>query len=202
MWNRTENQIGLALIRHGETDANRERRYLGTTDEPLNEPGRNDLLSRRKNFAYPHVQALFSSPMKRCLETAGILYPGMQPVIIPEWREMDFGRFEYRNYEELKHDREYQAWLDSGGKLPFPGGESRESFTLRCERGFYRMLATLQQENVPAVGMVVHGGTIMALLSRFYGGEYFGYQVENGGGYRCKLEGRGEAARITRIEEL
>ncbi len=39
--------------------------------------------------------------MKRCLETAQILYPGQTPIIIPEWTEMDFGAFEGHNYQEL-----------------------------------------------------------------------------------------------------
>lgn len=202
MWNRTENQVGLVLIRHGETAANRERRYLGVTDEPLSDKGRSLLLSRKEDACYPGVQALFSSPMRRCLETAEILYPGIRPVIIPEWREMDFGRFEYCNYEELKHDREYQAWIDSGGTAPFPGGEDRETFLARCGRGFFKMLGELEQRNGITAGMIVHGGTIMALLSCYYGGAYFDYQVKNGGGYFCQLKGWGEDARITQLEEL
>lgn len=211
MRNRSENQIGLALIRHGETPANRERRYLGWTDEPLSERGREILLSQRTS--YPKVQALFSSPMKRCLKTAEILYPEMRPVVIPEWREMDFGRFEYRSYEELKGDGQYQAWIDSNGTLPFPEGEGREEFVARCERGFWRMLQMLEQKGLYAaglavearahtVGIIVHGGTIMALLSRYYGGDYFDYQVHNGGGYLCRFRGQGTRARITEIQKF
>ena len=132
---RTENQITLVWIRHGETKANQEQRYLGRTDEDLSEKGIETLLSYKKQNFYPKVTHLFTSPMKRCVETGAVLYPELSPVVIPEWREMDFGQFEYKNYEELKDDVRYQAWIDSGGALDFPGGESRENFILRCEKG-------------------------------------------------------------------
>lgn len=190
-----ENQIVLALIRHGATKANRERRYLGKTDESLSEDGMETLLSCRAQNRYPDVDFLFTSPMKRCRETARILYPQLSPVVISEWKEMDFGRFEYKNYEELKGDGQYQAWIDSGGILPFPEGESREDFILRCEKGLQRMCGMLRQMaegrtgEVVRAGAVVHGGTIMALLSVCEGKNYFDYQVSSGGGYLCVAEG-------------
>lgn len=219
MWNRTENQIEIVLIRHGETDTNREHRYLGLTDESLSEEGRRTLLSDKEKFRYPSVQILFSSPMKRCLETAEILYPDMQPMIIPEWREMDFGMFEYCSYEELKSNRQYQAWIESKGMIAFPEGESREDFIARCERGFLHMFELLEQKGILhmfelpeqrgqeektmfSVGMIVHGGTIMALLSRYYGGDYFDYQIKNGGGYLCRIKGWNSNVRVMEIEEL
>lgn len=209
MRNRAENQVILVLIRHGETKANKERRYLGRTDEPLSEEGRENLMLYRQQRCYPKVQYLFVSPMKRCIETAEILYSGLYPVIIPEWKEVDFGRFEYKNYEDLRETAEYQEWVDSGGTLPFPGGESREEFVLRCGSGFERMCSELRcmkefgrmQEPVKA-GLIVHGGTIMALLSRYGEGRYFDYQVPNGRGYVCKLSLCGRGVRITKAEKI
>ncbi|MDE7430027.1 MAG: histidine phosphatase family protein, partial [Lachnospiraceae bacterium] len=189
-----ENQVTLAVIRHGETQANKEHRYLGKTDEPLNKNGMEALLSYQKRKLYPVVDCLFTSPMKRCIETAGVLYPKLCPVVIPEWEEMDFGQFEYKNYEELKEDARYQAWIDSGGILAFPEGESRENFILRCKEGLLRMCGELRkmtelETSVPLrVGMVVHGGTVMALLSSYSKKSYFDYQVSNGRGYLCRME--------------
>lgn len=200
MRNRAEAQVMLALIRHGETEANREHRYLGKTDESLSENGVMTLVSYRERKFYPDVEYLFSGPMKRCLETAKILYPDLRPTVIPEWTEMDFGEFEYRNYEELKGDARYQAWIDSGGTSAFPGGESREQFIWRCERGFVRMCGELRRKAQKCTdisiraGIVVHGGTIMALMSLYDGLHYFDYQTANGRGYVCRLEGWGNDA--------
>lgn len=207
MWNWTENQIRLVLIRHGATPANKEHRYLGKTDEPLSEEGIEELQKKKKKNLYPEVTELFSSPMKRCIQTAELIYPAKEPILIPEWTEMDFGDFEGKNYADLQGDKNYQAWIDSNGTLPFPGGESREYFIERCERGFYGMLeqfsegACVEQANL-TIGAIVHGGTIMALLSRFYGGEYFDYQVANGRGYICTLKGNMKVPQIAKLETL
>ena len=195
MWDWTENQIMLAFIRHGVTQANKERRYLGKTDESLSEEGVEILESYKMQKLYPNVEYLFTSPMKRCTETAKIIYPALCPIVIPEWEEIDFGRFEYRTYEELKDDAEYQEWLRSGGTLDFPEGDSRNDFALRCKSGFIRMCnelsqAARQNTKKPAfVGMIVHGGTIMSLLSLYGRTDYFDYQVSNGRGYVCRLTG-------------
>lgn len=215
MRHRTEGQVTLLLLRHGETQANREHRYLGRTDEPLCTSGIENLLLYKEQSRYPAVQYLFVSPMKRCLETARILYPGLCPVVISEWREMDFGRFEYKNYEDLKNDVEYQAWIDSGGEMDFPEGESRKDFTLRCERGLRQMCETLRRmtaetpEKGASVGVIVHGGIIMALLSSYGGKSYFDCQRVTGGGYLCRMEGwqqdvlsGDEPVRIEVVEEI
>lgn len=210
MRNRTENQVKLVLIRHGETQANRERRYLGKTDESLSEGGTEALLSYKKRKRYPDVEYLFTSPMKRCMETAEILYPDICPVIIPEWEEIDFGRFEYKNYDDLKDDFQYQAWIDSGGSLDFPGGESKKDFILRCESGFIRMCNELRfskavEQNANyyiTVGIIVHGGTIMALLSSYGGNNYFDYQVSNGGGCVCRMTGLGSSVQLRDIIKI
>ena len=120
MRNRTEIKVTLSLLRHGATPANREHRYLGKTDEALSEEGRAELLLKKKEIP---AELLLVSPMLRCRQTAEILFPGRAQVQIPEWTEMDFGRFEGKNYRELNGDPDYQAWIDSGGTLPFPGGE-------------------------------------------------------------------------------
>jgi alpha-ribazole phosphatase len=192
MWDRSENQITFILIRHGATKSNKEHRYLGKTDESLSREGEIQLVEYKKLQLYPNIDFLFTSPMKRCIQTAEILYPKLQPVEIKEWKEMDFGVFEGKNYMELQGDKRYQAWIDSNGTLPFPGGESREKFIARCDKGFQNMIEKVKQmkedEGQKTIGMIVHGGTIMALLSKYSKGDYFDYQVANGKGYACTVK--------------
>ena len=201
MRNRTEDQIEihLTLIRHGATLSNKEWRYLGKTDEALSQEGICGLEKSVADRLYPTADVLFSGPMKRCLETAGILYQRQTPIVIPEWTEMDFGTFEGHNYQELSKNPSYQRWIDSGGTLPFPEGESREEFIRRSVAGYEKIVyhmkmiwersAASGQRNrkIQSVSAVVHGGTIMALLSHFLGGEYFDYQAKCGQGYSGRL---------------
>lgn len=208
MRNRSENQIKLVMIRHGATLSNKEHRYLGKTEESLSVEGRNSLAAEKEKNRYPAVDCLFSSPMRRCRETAALLYPKTEAVIIPEWEEMDFGAFEGKNYRELSGDARYQAWIDSNGTLPFPEGEGREEFVLRCKQGFGRMLPLLaafaetKQKSMITAGMIVHGGTIMSLLSSYHGGAYFDYQVANGEGYICTLKNDSKKVQIADLEKL
>lgn len=191
MWDRTENQIMLVLIRHGATRSNKEHRYLGKTDEALSEEGKKKLEEYKKLQYYPDIDCLYSSPLKRCVQTAKILYPGFQCMQIEEWKEIDFGAFEGKNHIELQGDERYQEWIDSNGMLPFPEGESREEFIARCDKGFRKMIQEViqgkEKEEHLAIGMIVHGGTIMAILSKYFDGDYFDYRVVNGKGYVCNM---------------
>ena len=186
----------LILIRHGKTAGNLLGRYIGSrTDEPLCDEGREGLAGKQ----LPEVERLYVSPMKRCVETEEILWPGfdrkkMQKVT--DLRECDFGDFENKNYKELSGNGDYQAWIDSNGTLPFPNGESMDAFKSRCLEAFARIVEDVsgaEQEWIASgktgifrAGIVVHGGTIMAILEQ-YGypkAAYFDYQVKNGCGYR------------------
>ena len=206
MWNRSEDQMTLVLIRHGATKANKQHRYLGKTDEVLSKEGKQELIAYSKRQCYPPVDMLFTSPMKRCVQTAEILYPELKPVQIEEWKEMDFGVFEGKNYMELQGDTRYQQWIDSNGTLPFPEGESREEFIIRCDKGFQKMVGKIKQikamDRHKTIGIVVHGGTIMALLSRYGKGDYFDYQVANGNGYICTVKNLNGTPEFVTIKKI
>ena len=126
----------LYLIRHGMTFGNTLGRYIGTTDEPLSPEGRAAL----GQYAYLACGVLFVSPLKRCRETAQLLYPGKEQHVIRGFAECDFGEFENKNYRELSGNPDYQRWIDSGGTMAFPGGESQESFRRRCAEAFLEMM--------------------------------------------------------------
>lgn len=186
----------LILIRHGKTAGNLLGRYIGSrTDEPLCDEGREGLVGKQ----LPEVERLYVSPMKRCVETAEILWPEFDQKNIQkvtDLRECDFGDFENKNYKELSGNGDYQAWIDSNGTLPFPNGESMDLFKSRCLEAFAQIVEEVSgaeqkwkdsgETGIFRAGIVVHGGTIMAILEQ-YGypkRAYFDYQVKNGCGYR------------------
>ena len=173
------------LIRHGLTKGNLEKRYIGCrTDEELCREGRETL----EKMLVPPVCRVFASPLRRCIETARILYPGIAPEPVPDFRECDFGLFENHNYTELNGRQDYQAWIDSGGEMPFPGCESRAQFAARCVKAFHAL-----RETKPAgdCALIVHGGTIMAIMEAYArpGGGYYDFQVQNGQGFILEEDG-------------
>lgn len=175
----------IVLIRHFQTKGNEERRYVGRTDESV----LRDRIKGQRCMSYPLVDQVVASPMKRCTETASYIYQGQDPYIVEELRECDFGSFEYKNYEELKDLRVYQTWLQSGGTISFPEGESPEGFRARCVRGFEKAVDFLIRCGVKHAAFVVHGGTIMSVLSAFSDSPsaFYDWMVPNGGGYVADL---------------
>ena len=192
----------VMFLRHGQTRGNLEGRYIGRTDEPLCEAGVAALAARPP---LPRPARLYVSPLRRCRESAALLFPEEVPVAVADFRECDFGAFEGKNYAELNGDADYQAWIDSGGELAFPGGESRASFQDRCCAAFARVAEALLTEAADGpAAFVVHGGTIMAILSR-YGVPrkgYFDWQVKNGEGFAGELTRAGGELRLEGIVRL
>lgn len=196
----------IYLIRHSITEGNLKKRYIGRTDESLCMEGETLLKERLAKGMYPEAGRIFVSPMKRCIQTAQILYPSQELTVIDEFSECDFGKFENKNYEELKDMPEYQRWLKSGGAMRFPEGESKESFIKRSLAGFERALLMcgcdkqmLEGRYKPVGGkaasgfsmavFVVHGGTIMSIMERYAvpKGTYYDFQIGNGEGYELIL---------------
>lgn len=172
--------INLLFIRHGQTLGNSQKRYIGITDEPILE----EAAQRLDQKKYPDADIVYSSPMIRCRQTAQILYPHITPIIIQDFSECNFGSFEGKNYIDLTADAEYQSWIDSNGTTPFPKGESVPEFKNRCVTTFLNTIAVIENLNA-TVALVVHGGTIMAILEHFYEKKstYYDWHVENESGY-------------------
>ena len=193
--------IELYFIRHGKTYGNTLGRYIGTTDESLCSEGRQAL----KRFFYPQVEAVYASPMKRCLETADLLWPELPIQCFEKLRECDFGEFENKNYQELKDNPRYQAWVDSEGRMPFPGGERREDFQNRCCEGFIEVLEEIRKKGCKKAALVVHGGTIMSILEAYAVPRkgFYDWQVKNGMGYQARWDERDEGGiRLYEVEPI
>lgn len=179
--------LKLFLIRHGKTFGNTKQRYIGRrTDEPLE----GDAVKELETFRYDSVEAVYASPMIRCTQTAKILFPENKINIIDELSECDFGEFENKNYIELEGNANYQAWIDSNGQLPFPGGESREAFRLRTLKGFQKAVDHCVRNDISCGALVVHGGTIMNVMEAYADEKhsFYHWQVKNGKGYEVELD--------------
>lgn len=177
----------LILRRHGSTPGNQQRRYIGTTEESLCEQGREQA---RRCPGDSRVQAVYVSQRKRTWETAEILYPKARLIPIAGFNEMDFGAFEGKDAQILAQDARYQAWVDGGCRDVCPDGEGQDGFAKRCCESFCSLLGRVNWVCGAPLCLVVHGGTIMALMSRFAlpEREYFQWHVPPLGGYRCRLE--------------
>ncbi len=169
----------IVLIRHGATKGNIKKRYIGKTDESLLEQSKKEI----KKELYPRVGTVFSSPMLRCLQTATLIYPEHEAIVIEDIKECDFGDFENKNYLELSGNEDYQKWIDSGATLPFPNGEDVKDFKRRCIKAFLHITSESIMED--DIALVCHGGVIMAIMEAFAFDkkDYYSYSVDNLSGY-------------------
>lgn len=155
--------MNIWLIRHGQTPAGEAGRYQGFLDESLSEEGKAALSPSSQKPSHVYV-----SPAKRARETAAVLFPNADQVVISGLWEMNFGRFEGRTWQEMTTDPDYRAWVEGLCLGPCPGGESRAVFSERVLDAFTDILrmekAGKAQEN--DLFIVAHGGTQMALLDR------------------------------------
>ena len=185
----------LTLIRHGSTRLNDENKYIGRTDEGLSEKGIQAL--EKKVGYYPDSNLYFVSPMLRCRQTAKILFPHVYDKwqIIEEWKEINFGAFEGRGYEETSEDPLYNEWIASNCRGQIPDGEILSGFIDRVILGFEKCVKTCdryaQEENRDKIRAtaVIHGGCMMALLSTLNNTDYFDYNIKNGEGYELHFTG-------------
>lgn len=180
----------VVWIRHGATASNAQGLYIGRTDEALSEEGIRALYDRKLAGKYPAVEMVAASPMKRCVQTAELIYAGLPVCLVDDFKEIDFGSFEGQSYFTLQHQKAYQSWLASNGTLPFPQGEKREQFIARCMRGFDQLGKVIRESaRLPdSMALVVHGGTIMAILSTLLKADYFSFQCGNGEGYCTNIQ--------------
>jgi len=159
--------MALYLVRHGETDWNREKRFQSRTDVPLNETGlaqarmmRDELRRRGAGFI-----AARCSPLGRAVETARIILEGsgLQAVIEPAFIELEFGTFEGRLESELRtqYGEEYDRWRASEYTLTSPGGG--ENIISGAERVRERLLALRPPAIDGDVLVVAHQAVNMAM---------------------------------------
>lgn len=178
------------FIRHAKTQANMERRYIGSSDESINEVGINQLSEKIRSGYYPEVDRVYTSPMRRCRETAEHIYPMLSLEIVPGFAEYNFGDFEGKTFLELNDDPNYQKWIESGGKDKTPGGEDMHSYKGRCCEAFEHVIEKIIREGIRNSALVIHGGTIMAILERYgeSGKGFYDWQVPNCEGYKIVID--------------
>ena len=133
------------FLRHGETEWNTEGRVCGHTDVPLSEAGRQQarwLALRMKSIP---VEALYSSPLRRALDTARMVGEaiGHEPIVDDRLRELSYGEWEGKTFDEVERadPPAYLAWVADPGSLAPPGGESGEQLVERVAP-FFDLMAS------------------------------------------------------------
>ncbi|MCR4963873.1 MAG: histidine phosphatase family protein [Firmicutes bacterium] len=176
----------IILLRHGATQGNLEKRYIGRTDEPLSMEGVLQAQALLSQLPYP--TRIFTSPYLRCRQTVELAFGRLDYYCVQDLREFDFGRFEGHTADELAGDAEYRQWVDGDCQGPCPGGDNQEAFSRRCCEAFASIIQ--QYADCPRMAFVLHGGSIMAIMERFARPKqsFYSYHLGNCQYYICRVE--------------
>ena len=155
------------LIRHALTQGNLEGRYIGQTDEELCREGLEQLEAMKNDYGYPYPDVVFTSGLKRCKQTAAILYPDKTPIEMRGFEECDFGEFEGHTADELEPYEEFSQWLSGGEDARPLNGESNKEFAERVCNCFNKTVEGLIKTGTQKAAIITHGGVIMTILSAF-----------------------------------
>ena len=151
--------MNIYLTRHGETDLNKAKLMQGLTDEPLNEVGIFQAGEAKKNIEDVRLDAVFSSPLKRAVQTASIIGNISEDKILKDERllEVDFGKYELKPYGHLGLKMTLYWACPQIFKCP-ESVEDTKSMVRRAES----FLLELKEKKYENVLIVCHGGIIRA----------------------------------------
>lgn len=161
----------LFLVRHGQNPANLTREFsYKKVDYPLTDLGVRQAEQTAAYFTAMHasqpIDAIFSSPLKRAVQTAEIIgaATGHDVIIVEEFREINCGDFDGAPPTDAlwqHHDQILRSWRDGDHGARFPGGEDFHMLRARARTGLAQAVAGRAGQQVV---IVAHGGIIGASL--------------------------------------
>ena len=151
----------ILLARHGETDWNREGRFQGWADPPLNATGRAQAVDLSVQLMAEELAAVYSSPLRRAYETAEVVAAsrGLEPVTVDALREVDVGSWSGLSRAEIEQrfPEQYARWLDYG-----QGWEDGETYEQMVDRVVEALQELAEGRDGERILAVTHGGPIRA----------------------------------------
>lgn len=156
----------IFLLRHGQIDYGIEKRYIGITDLPLSNAGIGQVTRLKEYFSGIEIEKAYTSPLKRCLQTADILLEGssISREVIDELKEINMGDWENQTIAYIK-DHFPEMYEIRGANIDSfipPGGESFEQLQKRVMPAFEYITANTAGN----ILVISHAGVNRVILSK------------------------------------
>ena len=136
--------VKVILIRHGETDWNTKQIFRGRKDIPLNEVGLVQAKAVGVSLSDIQIDAIYSSPLGRALETAKVLAESRSLEVELEegFIDIDFGKWQGITHEKVKEEYEslYEMWLKNPQMVTFPEGENLKDVRTRLMEALEKVI--------------------------------------------------------------
>lgn len=171
-------KLKVNLIRHGKTRENFNTKFLGKDNSGVCEEGKQEILKNIKSNIYPKVDFIYSSPMKRCLETKKIIYGDQSFKEIQDLRECYFGKLK----DNISKSELYKIWILAEYKKFDEIGETVEEFKKRVYSVFQLIIEDSVKNEYYEIAVFSHGMLIMVLLEKYMKDNkiFYDWKVENG----------------------
>ncbi len=149
------------LIRHGVTESNRQRRYMGRSEEGLSSEGRWQARQLALRSASLDLAALYCSPLRRARDTAEIVGQPhhLRPEVAADFIELDLSRWEglTASQIEAKDGEAWHTWCTDPARLRLPGIESFAALRQRVRRGIEGLV---KRHAGSTIAIVTHDGIV------------------------------------------
>jgi len=155
----------LLLVRHGITESNSARKFVGYSDVELSTAGYRQVERLRERLVDDKIDAVYSSDLRRALVTAEVISSGHKVDIVtcPELREVNYGNVEGLTFEEISrlYPEVAESLTNFSLRLKFPGGEDFEGFIERASKFLDKL-----KRHTPSQTMLIvsHGGPLRVLV--------------------------------------
>ena len=160
----------LLLVRHGNTELNSARIFVGHTDAELSAVGYSQVERLRDRLSAEKIDVIYSSDLKRALVTAETIASRHQLEVVtcPELREINYGNLDGLTFEEISrlYPEVAQLCTDWSLQLQFPDGESVDELKQRVSRFLDRLKQHTPEQTVL---IVAHGGPLRLMVCSLLG---------------------------------
>ena len=162
----------IILVRHGETDWNKQGRFQGQIDIPLNQNGKFQAKAASEFLKNNAIQKAFSSSLSRPKETAQIIlneHPGVKISLKDNLKEIGHGEWEGKLESEIKSDWPdlLNTWKNAPEKVQMPGGENITDVSTRSISGWNEICKDLKNEETALI--VAHDAVNKTILCHLLG---------------------------------
>lgn len=159
----------IILARHGETEWNAEEIFRGRVDVDLNETGIREAELLAEHLSYMTIAAVYSSPLKRALQTAEMIarHHDVKVEVSPQLIDLDYGEWQGLSHETVRdrYGQLYHEWLNSPQLVKMPAGESLRDVRRRAISLVEDITAKVEGAIVLVSHRVIHKVLICALLA-------------------------------------
>lgn len=181
--------FSLCLVRHGESEANVRHMLSGWMDVDLTDNGRKELLRLRETIVYPESGIYFSSPLRRCLETAHILFPDKPLIVSDDFKEINFRSLEGRilpTKEDI--DGYFSGWIED---RPVCDEETLSNVMERAVPAVMKAVRTAMEKGHDSATIVMHSGIMRAAIVALFSLDRHSFSqisVPNGRGFIIQFD--------------